>query len=63
MKIGAAENRRGGFSGWDEEGYLIQYGDVRNAVLSKAFRSGIQHYLLAGAREGRQVSLGLTTLH
>jgi len=63
MKVGAAENRKGGFSGWDEEGYLIQYGDVRNSVIDKMFRTGIEHYLAAGAREGRQIALGLPAFH
>lgn len=63
MKVGAAENRKGGFSGWDEEGYLIMYGDVRNSVLSTMFRSGIQHYVLAGVKEGRKISLGLPSSH
>ena len=60
MKIGARENRRGGFSGWDEEGYLIPYGDVRNAVIGKMFGSGYEHYIAAGATERRHISLGLS---
>ena len=44
-------NRRGGLSG--------PYGDVGNAIVSKMFRSGIEHYLAAGAAEKRNVSLGL----
>jgi hypothetical protein len=60
MKLGAREGRNGGFSGWDEEGYLIRYGDVRNS-LRTMFHSGIEHYLAAGAREGRLLQLGLVS--
>ena len=63
MKVGVQQNRRGGFSGWDEEGYLIPYGDVRNAVLGGMFRTGIEHYLAAGAVEKRNISLGLPSIH
>ena len=63
MKIGAPEDRHGGFSGWDEDGYLIPYGDVRNAVIGGVFKSGIEHYLAAGAVEKRNVSLGLPSIH
>ena len=59
MKVGSLENRRGGFSGWDDEGYIIPYGDVRNAIISKMFRSGIEYYLAAGAVEKHNISLGL----
>jgi hypothetical protein len=51
------------FSGWDEEGYLVPYADVRDAVTDKIFRSGFDHYMKAGAREGRQIALGLPSLH
>jgi hypothetical protein len=61
MKVGAGEGRLGGFSGWDEEGYLVDFGDVRLAIVEGRFRSGIQHYLLAGAREGRDIHLGLVS--
>jgi hypothetical protein len=36
---------------------------VRNAVLDKIFRSGFEHYLAAGAKEGRQIALGLPAFH
>jgi hypothetical protein len=60
-KLGAKEGRGGGFSGWDEEGYLFAHGDVRYAVETGMFKSGLQHYYLAGAAEGRPVRLGTYT--
>jgi len=63
VKAGAFENRRGGFSGWDEEGYLIPYGDVRDAVLRKEWQSGFAHYLVAGPIQKRNLPLGLPSLH
>src|SRR5262249_29584215 len=63
MKVGAVQNRPGGFSGWGNESYYVPYADVRNAVVAKIFRSGFEHYLKAGAKEGRQPALGLPSLH
>jgi len=42
---------------------LIPYGDVRNSVISGMFKSGIEHYLAAGAVEKRNISLGLPSIH
>ena len=42
---------------WREDGYLLRNPDVAAAVRSGVFRSGYEHYLRAGLREGRRGGL------
>lgn len=45
-------------SEYDETFYVEQYADVRAAIEKGKFRSGREHYLKTGYREGRRGALG-----
>ena len=42
MKVGAVEGRKGGFSGWDEEGYLVLYGTFATRCAARCSVAGIR---------------------
>ena len=52
INYGQFENRRPG-PAYDEAAYLARYADVAAAVASGAFRSGWEHWVQFGMREGR----------